>query len=767
MAPAPPISDSLLPRRSLRSRFLLPFGVGVALLCVTIGAVTGLGTRKAAEAELLNRARTAERVFHDAMLRQQARLEREATLQAADRRVVAAVQRRTSRDLARLGFPNALSNRFDYVAVHGPRGEHVYSKRGADWSVLSDGASLLGQVEQGIAEGGVAVARDGTPVLFAAVPVRIAAPTYGAIVVGEPVKAVNLEEVSDPLEVTLELRTSRGGRVNSLGGAQDERARVRAYAYPVRVSRFSAGDSQVVVGLSTAPLARATNSAALTAAMVALGLALALMLLGGLLLDRAVLRPLAALLNAIRQVKAGTYDITLPLGRSRELAELADGFSRMAAIVGEHQGRLEEQARRDSLTGLANHACFHDAFKRAVATAERESLPFAVVALDIDHFKEINDEHGHPHGDRVLQAIGKRLQTLIRAEETAGRLGGDEFALLLCGVEAEQAAAVAERVRAATSEIRVGGVRVSTSVGVASFPADTPTPAVVLDLADRALYGAKRGGRGRVHRHETPGAPLVREDSAEVRGVLNRPDGICAVFQPVVSLQTGQLVGYEALARFAHPSGRPPDVWFAQAHRCGLGPELEARALAKALLAARRPPGTFLALNVSPSALSAAPVRDVLPDDLSDVVLEITEQELITDVDTLTDSLSAVRQRGARIALDDAGAGYAGLQQVMRLQPDLIKLDRSLVRGLHADRARSALIEAFVSFAARTGAEICAEGIESVEELIALAQLGVNLGQGYLLARPAAPWTAPSETALAALGATPRPQLPSLSAVAG
>jgi EAL domain-containing protein (putative c-di-GMP-specific phosphodiesterase class I) len=185
---------------------------------------------------------------------------------------------------------------------------------------------------------------------------------------------------------------------------------------------------------------------------------------------------------------------------------------------------------------------------------------------------------------------------------------------------------------------------------------------------------------------------------------------------------------------------RPPDQWFTQAQRCGLGPALEAAALRAALAATGRPRRTWLALNVSPGALLSAEVRAALPDDLSGIVIELTEHELFSTEAALDRELVELRARGARIALDDAGNGYAGLQQIIRVAPDILKLDRSLVDGVHDDPHRFALLDALISFAATTNAAVCAEGVESLDDLAVLAELDVTYAQGWALARPDAPW---------------------------
>ena len=266
------------------------------------------------------------------------------------------------------------------------------------------------------------------------------------------------------------------------------------------------------------------------------------------------------------------------------------------------------------------------------------------------------------------------------------------------------------------------------------------------------MYWAKRSGRDQSRRYDRRLAGELSGDGqrAEVEALLANEGSIVPVFQPVLELATGRVAGYEALARMPDGPFRPPDQWFAQAHRAGLGAALEAAALRAALRAGGRPERTFLALNVSPGALLSPEVRDALPDDLSGIVIELTEHELFSADASLDREIGRLRARGARIALDDAGNGYAGLQQIIRIAPDVLKLDRSLVDGIHDDPHRFALLEALISFASTTRAAICAEGVEALEDLAVLAGLDVTYAQGWALARPDAPWAVLSPGAAAA-----------------
>ena len=225
----------------------------------------------------------------------------------------------------------------------------------------------------------------------------------------------------------------------------------------------------------------------------------------------------------------------------------------------------------------------------------------------------------------------------------------------------------------------------------------------------------------------------------DCRPLLADPDDLTVVFQPIVDLASASIAGYEALSRF--PGTATPDVWFAAAAEAGLGAELEALAIHRALQSLPDlPAGTFMTVNVSPRLLGSPPVAAVLAarPTLRRVVLELTEHSPVHDVAALRRQIAVLRARGALIAIDDAGAGWSGLQQLAELRPQLVKLDRSLVAGADDDPVKVALAEMVGTFTGRIDAWLLAEGIETVGELAAFARLGVPLAQGWLLGRPAA-----------------------------
>jgi diguanylate cyclase (GGDEF)-like protein len=496
--------------------------------------------------------------------------------------------------------------------------------------------------------------------------------------------------------------------------------------------------SMAMIGLVAA---RSGHSIVTLMVVVAMGLTGALLVWTGQILKNATQPAIDQLNRGLQEIEDGNYDHRLRRVGAAEFSELAEGFNRMATIVSHQRERLKMLADTDSLTDLSNHRHFHNRLREEFSRAKESNGSLSVITIDLDRFKRVNDEFGDTRGDEVLSAVGAALKKVVREEDCVARLGGDDFAIIVRGADPGLTRDVAERARAAIVRNYPAGIQISVSAGYVNWPEHTREENLV-ELANSALSVAKKQGGDRSQRYDAKQAaalPTVREQREEIEQLLDAPQPITPVYQPLVELATGRIVGYEALARF---SERNPEAWFNQAAACGLSVELEGAAIRAALEHEGRPPGTYLSLNCSPSAISSGRVRKMLPEDLSQYVIEITEHELASEDGALEQALMELRRRGARIAVDDAGAGYAGLKQVMRVQPDIIKLDRSLIEKVHGDSAKAALIEFFVLFARRVGAAVCTEGIETLEELTTLIDLGVGYGQGFLLGRPAAPWAA-------------------------
>ena len=292
-----------------------------------------------------------------------------------------------------------------------------------------------------------------------------------------------------------------------------------------------------------------------------------------------------------------------------------------------------------------------------------------------------------------------------------------------------------------------GTAYTATLTAVGGLPAATVAPVLAaLVVAALALIHTARSpapaeeGVGPVARALSPHRPIGwrAERQARIRQVIAAGDVLTTVLQPIVDLNDGHRVGAEALARFGGRERRSPDVIFGEALAVGLGVELELAALETGLTAlGHLPPGSYLSLNVSPSTVLSARLAQVLDGaEAARIVLELTEHAEVADYDVLTRALDTLRRRGVRLAVDDAGAGFASLRHIVRLSPDFIKLDVSLTRGIDIDPVRQSLAAALASFARDTGPVVVAEGIETEAELEALRHLGVPLGQGFHLGRP-------------------------------
>jgi diguanylate cyclase (GGDEF)-like protein len=412
--------------------------------------------------------------------------------------------------------------------------------------------------------------------------------------------------------------------------------------------------------------------------------------------------------------------------------------------------RLAENAATDPLTGLSNRR----EFERVLANLPRTR--FAVLAIDVDNLKPINDEYGHEAGDVVLRAVATAMAGLRRTGDVLARVGGDEFASLLLDTDAEGALQAAERMRVAMHGVSVGHGQARISAGCAEGHAGDDALAV-WKAADIALYRAKRHGRDRVE-GALPGVTEITVEGLEHSAAVDPATwthtldavlterAIGAVYQPIVRLDDGAVAGYEALAR---PSGcsaaASVEGLFAAAHRLGMIRDLDWLARRAAVAsAALLPAGLPVFINVSAASL-LDPVHGV--DQMllllrwgrwaaGDVVLEITERETINDLVRLRYVLSAYREHGFRIALDDVGEGHSTLEVLATAMPEYVKIARSLT--MSTDRPGStAAIRAAVAFARSTGTTVIAEGVETPGAARAMRALGVDLGQGWHLAHPA------------------------------
>ena len=425
---------------------------------------------------------------------------------------------------------------------------------------------------------------------------------------------------------------------------------------------------------------------------------------------------------------------------------LLQGIGHLAGLaIGNAQSyrRLRESAVTDALTGLLNR----QEFDRRLGEPHRR--PFAVMLVDVDHLKMINDSFGHEAGDAVLRAIAECMRNLTGPGDAVARTGGDEFSVLVEGIDAEAAVALGEQMRRSLHGVAVPFGLARVSIGVACGAAGERAW-TVRDQADEALDRAKQGGRDRVEAAasattEPAHAPARRIEQA-VREIIEA-GAVAAVYQPVVRLRDLSVVAYEALAR---PLGAPADSsvesLFAAAHRSGLARDLDWLCRRAAVQQAHTLPDGPLFVNVGVSAL-LDPLHDVdqmllvlrwARRDPRQVVLEITEREVVSDLRRFEEVIATYRDHGFRFAIDDVGEGHSTLEVLAASNPEYIKVARSLTIGADRVGPRSA-IHAVVAFAQSSGAGIIAEGIETARHAELMADMGVDLGQGWHLGRPAPP----------------------------
>ena len=421
-------------------------------------------------------------------------------------------------------------------------------------------------------------------------------------------------------------------------------------------------------------------------------------------------------------------------------------------ILRRQQAALRMAARLDHLTGMANRKALEEALDAAVASAAGPGGDrVAVLMLDLDGFKQVNDTLGHDKGDLVLQEIGRRLHANTFEYDTAARLGGDEFAVVLRQLrEADDVATVAHRLREALIRpIDVDGVArfIGASIGAAVYREHGQTSAELLRAADAAMYQAKRGREGvRVYDAGTAAGESASWLAAELLLAIENEE-IGLAFQPEYALETGQIVGVEALARWRR-TGEPdvaPSDFILLAEQTGLIRPLTHLTLRKALDEARvwHASGTSVPVSVNLSAqlvtdrsLQADVAAMLAERGLSGaaLVLEITETTVIKDLDVAVEVLRGLRTMGVRIELDDFGSGYASFKALHELPLDGVKIDRDLVNDFTTSGQR--LLAATIDMGQRLGLKVVAEGIEDETGLGLLRQLGADTAQGYHLARP-------------------------------
>ena len=457
------------------------------------------------------------------------------------------------------------------------------------------------------------------------------------------------------------------------------------------------------------------------------------------------------------------------LDRMRPEREQEDGSLRVGGVVAdiserkrveaEAMEKLEHAALHDSLTGLANRASFLEHLELGLERAARNDKGVGVLFIDLDNFKLVNDSFGHAAGDELLKAVGSRLQAAVRKMDVVARQGGDEFLILLTDIDtqtAEQAPAevVAGKVRAILGEpFLVDGIEifVSASVGISSYPADGDDADTLLKHADVAMYSVKDGGRDGYARYDRGGDNALEQISkaARLRKSVESGRGLVLHYQPLLNLETVEVVGVEALVRWQDGDRGlvQPDEFIPLAEQVGLIGSLSDWVVAEACRQAsawqKEGMDFYVSINVPPSycqptgmahlatAASAAGIG------LDKLMIEVTESALAPDKRRhLEDTLAEMRSQGLRLAIDDFGTGYSSLGRLNETWVNMLKIDRSFVQELGESEHARSLVSSVVRLAHSLGLEPLAEGVETEEQRRFLVDNGCRYGQGFLFSRP-------------------------------
>ena len=451
----------------------------------------------------------------------------------------------------------------------------------------------------------------------------------------------------------------------------------------------------------------------------------------------------------VRWLLVDAVPIKDPSGRVREVvSSFTDVTDRKKA---EHE--LERQALHDSLTGLPNRALLLDRLEQSLRTARRLAMPLALLVMDLDRFKEINDTFGHRAGDLLIGEVAQRITADLRETDTVARLGGDEFAFILPGADEGGAGHVAQKIIGALQQpFHIEGTahEIAISIGIAVSPQHGEDSETLMRRADMAMYVAKR----------TPGASAVYAEQqdpegsnplalmAQLRHTLET-DQLQVVYQPIVGFTAGEVLRVEALARWRHPTLGliPPGEFIPLAERSGLVRSLFSRVLAMTLAQC----AAWKDANLPLQAAVNLSIRNLLDPDLPRLVgqaldragiqpewlaLEITESMLMAEPNRVLRTLAELRDMGVHLAIDDFGVGYSSLAYLQRLPAYAVKIDRSFVSRMTRDRGSAEIVKLITNLGHALGMKVVAEGIEDQATYDACAAAGCDSAQGFFVGRP-------------------------------
>jgi diguanylate cyclase (GGDEF)-like protein len=521
------------------------------------------------------------------------------------------------------------------------------------------------------------------------------------------------------------------------------------------VLRFPAGAGESVIALLQEPLDAAMEPFRRLQRQLALISLIAILvsIVVSVLIARGIVRPVHELVVTARRIAAGDYTALPPASRNDEIGDLASAVRTMGEDIASRESRILDLAYRDSFTDLPNRALFAERLEAALAAAPAFET-VAVLLMDLDHFKYVNDTLGHEIGDLLLREVGTRLREAIKRPGcTVARLGGDEFAILLPGEWSAGAQRIASALlNALEAPMTIGGhvVDVRASLGIAACPEHGHESSTLMRQADIAMYAAKRNNRGIVvwdEKYNQQGHDRLSLMS-DLRKAVDGNE-LSLMYQPKVCLGGGPEHHVEALVRWNHPTRGvvPPVDFIPFAEQIGYVRSITHWVLAHAIGQCATWRAAGLAINVSVN-LSA---RDVMDDTLPDrvvallqvhgcaakwIALEITESAILDDHGHAVENLKRLSALGCKLSIDDYGTGYSSLAYLRRLPLDELKIDKSFVIGMVRDASDDVIVRSTIDLAHNMGLIVVAEGVEDEATLERLRAFGCDMVQGYFFSRP-------------------------------
>lgn len=516
----------------------------------------------------------------------------------------------------------------------------------------------------------------------------------------------------------------------------------------------SAGVPQVMAVLQQSLQASLEPFSELQRTLFDLALASVLVsLFGSILIGRSLADPINKLAAIARRIRDGDYSQKADIRQQDEIGELASSFNHMRDAISSREEKILRLAYQDTLTSLPNRALFNDRLDLAIKAARREQSPVTILSMDLDRFKHVNDTLGHPIGDRVLMAVGSRLQGLLRESDTIARLGGDEFAVILPGTDTAAAREVAGKILSAlNAPVTIDGqpLDVRTSIGIAGHPEHGDDPYTLVRLADVAMYVAKRGHHGSAVFE--PAFHQPQENYLTLLGELRHAveqDELVLYFQPKVDLRSGITSQCEALVRWNHPKRGfvPPGDFIPFAEQTGYIRDMTRWILRSAI----RQCGLWQAQGINVAISVNICARDLLDPELPGLVadelklrgvdarwlgIEITESGVMEDPARSMETLHRLDKLGVKLAIDDYGTGYSSLSYVKKLPVKELKIDQSFVRNMATDGDDAMIVKSTIELGHNMGMEVVAEGVEDLSIWALLKQMGCDHAQGYCMSKP-------------------------------